>query len=99
MSYNASVFDTTTPTPGLALHCSFLKRGAINNSTDEYIAVCEHPVRAGKECIGPFLEDLTTACGLWESLPDTELIPLPQPDRWQGRRRREGFDYQRTSRW
>ena len=40
-------------------------------------------MRSGKECIGPFLEDLTTSCGLWEANPQSHLIPLPQPERWQ----------------
>ena len=52
-------------------------------------------MRAGKECVGPFLEDLTTSCGLWEPHPQAHLIPLPQPERWQRRRRREGYDLQR----
>jgi hypothetical protein len=49
-------------------------------------------VRDGQPCIGPFLEDLVTACGLWEAHPESHLIPLPQPERWQRRRRRQGYD-------
>jgi hypothetical protein len=63
---------------------------------EQFLAVCEHPVREGKACVGPFLEDLATDCGLWEQHPESHLIPLPQPERWQRRRRREGFDLQRT---
>jgi hypothetical protein len=93
------VSDTIARSPGLAVHCAYLKRGAATGSVEEYLTVCEHPVRAGKECIGPFLEDLTTTCGLWESRPDAAVIPPPQPERWQGRRRREGFDYRRSDQW
>lgn len=62
---------------------------------EQFHAICYHPIREGKECVGPFLEDLSTSCRLWEPHPQSHLIPLPQPERWQGRRRREGFDMQR----
>ena len=65
---------------------------------EEFLTVCQHPVREGKDCVGPFLDDLGTGCGLWELHPQSDLIPLPQPERWQRRRRREGFDYQRAYR-
>jgi len=57
--------------------------------------LCGHPAREGRECVGPFLHDLTTDCGLWEPHPDRHLIAMPVPDRWQGRRRRSGYDMQR----
>ena len=81
-----------------AVHCQFLRRTVEPGRGEQYLTVCQHPVREGKECIGPFLEDLTTPCGLWEAHPQSHLIPLPQPERWQRRRRREGFDYQRAYR-
>lgn len=28
--------------------------------------LCNHIVREGKDCIGPFLENLETGCGLWD---------------------------------
>jgi len=28
--------------------------------------LCNHIVREGKDCIGPFLENLETSCGLWD---------------------------------
>lgn len=79
--------------PHLAIHCRFLRRTWDVDRRDPNVTLCQHPVREGKDCIGPFLEDLTTTCGLWESHPEAHLIPLPQPERWQRRRRREGFDY------
>jgi hypothetical protein len=36
--------------------------------------VCKHPVREGKDCVGPFLEDLTTACGLWQADAASEAV-------------------------
>jgi hypothetical protein len=80
----------------LAVHCMHLSR-SIGREAREPVAICLHPVREGKECIGPFLEDLSTDCGLWEVHPQSHLIPLPQPQRWQRRRRREGYDLQRYS--
>jgi hypothetical protein len=81
-----------------AIHCNYLKRSPQPGRMDQYVALCLHPVREGKACVGPFLEDLTTDCGLWEPNPHSQLIPLPQPERWQRRRRREGFDYTRAYR-
>lgn len=77
----------------LAVHCQYLKRTIEPGRADPLVALCQHPVREGKACIGPFLEDLQTTCGLWEVHPQSHRIPLPQPERWQRRRRREGYDY------
>jgi len=74
----------------LAVHCQHLYR-LLDPERREPITVCQHPVREGKNCVGPFLDDLSTACGLWEAHPESHLIPLPQPERWQRRRRREGY--------
>jgi hypothetical protein len=79
----------------LAVHCQFLKRTLEPGLPDPFIMLCQHPIREGKECIGPFLEDLPTSCGLWEPHPQRNLIPLPEPERWQ-RRRREGYDVRRS---
>ena len=81
--------------PHLAVHCEWLRRTIEPGRPEPIVMLCQHPVRDGKDCIGPFLEDLATNCGLWEAHPQSHLIPLPEPERWQ-RRRREGFDYQRT---
>ena len=90
--------DATSSQPHLAVHCCFLKRSIEPGRAESIVMLCQHPVRDGKECVGPFLEDLATSCGLWEAHPDSHLIPLPQPERWQRRRRREGFDFQRAFR-
>jgi hypothetical protein len=85
------VIEPTTPPAPLAVHCQYLIRSA-SSDRREPASICTHPVRDGRECIGPFLEDLATDCGLWEAHPDSHLIPLPQPERWQRRRRRQGYD-------
>jgi len=78
----------------LAVHCSHLLRPQERGGR-EPLRVCGHPARDGRECVGPFLHDLSTACGLWEPHPDQHLIAVPAPDRWQGRRRRAGYDMRR----
>jgi hypothetical protein len=88
----------TTRRPPFAIHCRHLRRTLEPGRVEQFVALCLHPVREGKECVGPFLEDLSTSCGLWESSPQSQAIPPPQPERWQRRRRREGFDYQRAYR-
>ena len=77
--------------PQLAVHCQWLKRNIVSSGADGVATLCMHPAREGRDCVGPFLEDLATNCGLWEAHPQSHLIPLPQPERWQRRRRREGY--------
>ena len=93
--YNDGVVQRPDNSPHFAIHCQYLRRTLEPGRIEQFVALCTHPVREGKDCIGPFLEDLTTNCGLWESHPQSQSIPLPQPERWQRRRRREGFDLSR----
>ena len=30
------------------------------------VNLCQHIIREGSECVGPFLDDTETHCGLWE---------------------------------
>lgn len=30
------------------------------------VNLCRHIVREGMDCVGPFLDEAETACGLWE---------------------------------
>jgi hypothetical protein len=91
------VLESTGNKPQLAVHCQWLRRTIEPGRAEQFLTLCQHPVREreGKPCVGPFLEDLTTDCGLWEAHPQSHLIPLPQPERWQ-RRRREGYDLTRA---
>ena len=79
------------------MHCRYLRRTLEPGRSGHVVMLCQHPVREGQDCVGPFLEDLATGCGLWELHAQSHLIPEPQPERWQ-RRRREGFDLHRASR-
>ncbi len=38
--------------------------------------LCRHIVRDGSECVGPFLEDTETTCGLWEERPRSGTFGL-----------------------
>ncbi len=55
-----------------AIDCKHLKRTIDRERPDPYAMLCTHIVRDDKDCIGPFLEDIETECGLWE--PNIELI-------------------------
>jgi hypothetical protein len=87
------VIEPTSPPAPLAVHCRYLVR-SVSSERREPASTCTHPVRDGRDCIGPFLGDLATGCGLWEERPDSHLIPPPQPERWQQLRRRQGYDLQ-----
>ncbi len=33
------------------------------------VNICRHIIRDGSLCVGPFLDDTETPCGLWEAKP------------------------------
>jgi hypothetical protein len=82
----------------LAVHCQYLKRSLDHNSAEQVLTICHHPVREGKPCVGPFLEDLSTQCGLWEPALDRHLVASAKPDAWQQRRRDGYYDFSRGGR-
>ena len=62
------------PVRQFAVHCRYLKRSLDSSSADGVLTLCTHIVRDGQACIGPFLEDLSTHCGLWELHPDRQPV-------------------------
>jgi hypothetical protein len=52
--------------PQLAVDCQWLRRTIDSSRTDPYAMLCQHIVRDGQDCVGPFLEDVETECGLWQ---------------------------------
>ncbi|MHB8574308.1 MAG: hypothetical protein ACYDCQ_03155 [Dehalococcoidia bacterium] len=51
----------------LAADCRFLRRTIESGRLDgPLVTLCTHPIRDGFDCVGPFIEDMPTACGLWE---------------------------------
>lgn len=51
----------------LAADCRYLRRTIDSSRLDgPVVCLCEHPIRSGFDCIGPFIEELETDCGLWE---------------------------------
>ena len=51
----------------LAIDCRWLRR-TIDSSRAQspFRTICTHIVRDGKDCVGPFLEEMETECRLWE---------------------------------
>lgn len=41
------------------------------------VNICQHVVRDGSDCVGPFLDDTETACGLWEPKPGHHGVVVP----------------------
>lgn len=52
--------------PRFAVDCQWLRRTIDSSRTDPYVMICGHIVRDGQDCVGPFLEDVETNCGLWD---------------------------------
>lgn len=40
------------------------------------VNLCRHIVRDGRRCVGPFLDDTETTCGLWEERPRSQTSGL-----------------------
>ena len=65
-------FNVTKPTSTYAIECRVLRRTIDKERPDPYAMICTHIVRDGKDCVGPFIEDIETDCGLWE--PNSDLV-------------------------
>ncbi|MEX1104355.1 MAG: hypothetical protein WED87_08900 [Dehalococcoidia bacterium] len=50
----------------LAAKCAFLRVTMGEVPGTGLVNLCLHIVREGRECVGPFLDDHETTCGLWE---------------------------------
>lgn len=50
----------------MAIDCVWLRRTIDSSRRDPYAMLCTHIVRGDQDCIGPFLEDVETNCGLWD---------------------------------
>lgn len=54
------------PTPRLAARCRFLRTTLGDRPGGSLVNLCQHVIRDGRACVGPFLDDWETDCGLWE---------------------------------
>ncbi len=52
--------------PRYAARCRFVQVTLGSNPGGHLVNLCRHVVRDGMECVGPFLDDTETTCGLWE---------------------------------
>lgn len=51
----------------LAVDCLWLRRTLDSSVPDDpFLMLCTHIIRDGRDCIGPFLENIETNCQLWE---------------------------------
>jgi hypothetical protein len=62
-----------------AAQCKYLRTTLDSERRGELLNLCQHIVREGSECVGPFLEDSETDCGLWEYRP--RLMPAMSRER------------------
>lgn len=52
-----------------AADCRFLQRTFDSTRDEHFVTLCRHILRDGDDCVGPFLDDTETPCGLWELRP------------------------------
>lgn len=56
--------------PGYAADCCYLRRTIDSSRLDgPVVTLCTHPIRDGFDCVGPFLDETSTECQLWEEHP------------------------------
>ena len=66
LSVEGSIYDEHVPTR-FAAKCVYLQMTMGSHKLGQgLINICRHIVRDGSECVGPFLDDTETTCGLWE---------------------------------
>jgi len=65
--------------PRLAGKCAFLRSTLSREVQGDLVNLCMHIVREARQCVGPFLDDAQTTCGLWEERKEGQpLPPLPK---------------------
>lgn len=68
------------PLTHMAIDCQWLRRTIDSSrSADPFRMLCTHIVRDGRDCVGPFLEDMETGCLLWE--PNERVVARIRPVR------------------
>lgn len=64
----------------LAADCRYLRRTMDSTRADgPLVCLCTFPVRADFDCIGPFLDEMSTDCGFWEDGRARPVTPVQQP--------------------
>lgn len=58
-----------------AARCAYLKMTMGERPGGHLVNICRHIIRDGRECVGPFLDDHETSCGIWEPAPGHLTIP------------------------
>jgi hypothetical protein len=72
-SYHVAMLERPRATEQLAVDCRWLHRTLDSSVRDDpYRMICQHIVRDGSNCVGPFLENIETTCLLWE--PNERLV-------------------------
>jgi hypothetical protein len=62
--------------PRLAAYCRFVRMTMGLAPGSGLVNLCRHIVREGRTCVGPFLDDAETDCGLWEGREGIRPLPV-----------------------
>ncbi|MGH2634393.1 MAG: hypothetical protein ACRDG3_13365 [Tepidiformaceae bacterium] len=66
---NPLPYTNEAPPPRFAARCLYLQMTFGGPPDHGLVNICHHIIREGSPCIGPFLDDTETPCGLWELKP------------------------------
>jgi hypothetical protein len=61
-------------TPRYAAQCRYLRMTLDSKQIGGVVNLCEHVIRDGMQCVGPFLDDTDTNCGFWELKPGSRWL-------------------------
>ncbi len=61
--------------PRYASRCLYLRMTLDSNKIGGVVNICTHIIRDGRECVGPFLDDTETSCGIWEMKQGNPILP------------------------
>lgn len=63
--------------PRFAARCAFLRMTLDSKQMGTVVNLCQHIIRDGQECVGPFLDETETHCRLWEEKPGLRPVAAP----------------------
>ena len=62
------------PEPQYAARCLYLRMTLDSKRMGTVVNICTHVIRDGSDCVGPFLDETETNCGLFEFMRGNPIL-------------------------